>query len=146
MSPGAWWPVEMWLLKGKRFCEVRRWHLQVARWKDLVELYTSVGPEVEQTWRDFYVGCRASISPGPGNRFFIREPAPSVEGTNLAKFPRSLGARCPCCRGGRGVILRGRPMACPGGAMGRSRRDLHMHGSAACGNRRKNNKSDKVHK
>ena len=33
----------------------------------------------------------------------------------------------------RGVILRGRPMACPGGARGRSRRDRHMRGSAACG-------------
>ena len=64
-------------------------------------------------------------------RFFIREPSPSVEvTTNLAKLPSSPGARCPC-RGGRSVILRGRPMACPGGAMGRSRRDLHIHGCAA---------------
>ena len=39
--------------EGKRACGVRRCDFQGARWEDLVEIYASSSPEVEQAWPDF---------------------------------------------------------------------------------------------
>ena len=65
--------------KGTQYFEVHRWRFQGGRLKELVEIYTSMGLEVEEGWRILYFACKPEISPGSPCCALLRDLARKIK-------------------------------------------------------------------